>query len=59
LENGRLGPLVPAGDAAALADAMEAALRNPGDPAPRLEAAARYGADRVARRYREVAAPRA
>jgi glycosyltransferase involved in cell wall biosynthesis len=58
LQDGRLGPLVPPGDAAALARAMAEVLRDPGDPAPRLEAAARYGADRAARLYREVAAPR-
>jgi len=50
LENGRLGPLVPVDDAAALAAAIERALA-PSDPAPRRARARDYAIERVAPRY--------
>ena len=50
LENGRLGPLVPVDDAAALAAAIERAL-TPSDPAPRRARARDYAIERVAPRY--------
>ncbi|TNC73804.1 glycosyltransferase [Rubellimicrobium roseum] len=55
LDGGRLGPLVPPGDPARLAEAMLSALDAPGDLAARRDAALRYGSDRAARRYLEVA----
>lgn len=39
LENGRYGPLVPQGDEAAFAAAIDAALENPGDPEQRIRRA--------------------
>jgi glycosyltransferase involved in cell wall biosynthesis len=51
LENGRLGPLVPVGDASALADAIARTLDDP-PPAALLEAgAAQYRLAPVSRRY--------
>lgn len=62
LEGGRLGALVPVGDAPALADAIVAALDRPADPDVLRAAADKYTAPRVAREYRraiEAAAARA
>lgn len=54
LEGGMYGPLVPVGDAAALAKAIESVLDSPPERV-RLRARARhYRADRVAERYLEV-----
>jgi glycosyltransferase involved in cell wall biosynthesis len=54
LDGGRFGPLVPVGDAVAMAGAMIAALRAP-LPSDRLrEAVAEYRADLSARRYLQL-----
>lgn len=54
LEGGVYGPLVPVGDDAALAEAIESVLGRPPD-AKRLQIRAKeYGADRAAERYLEV-----
>lgn len=53
LDHGRFGTLVPVGDEAALADAMQRALDEPGDPGPGRERAARFSQG-SARRYREL-----
>ena len=53
LEDGRWGRLVPAGDAEALADAMEAALDDPSPPDVRRRAAD-FGVDKAVDRYLEV-----
>lgn len=54
LEGGRFGPLVPVGDAAALAAAMEATLERPLPPATLKAAVGEYEQGRSARRYLEV-----
>ena len=51
---GRLAPLVPVGDAAALAAALAQRLDAPGDPLPRRARARDFAADRVAPRYLEA-----
>ncbi|PZO80287.1 MAG: glycosyltransferase [Mesorhizobium amorphae] len=51
LEDGRLGPLVPVGDAAALAAAMEATLDRPIPPALLREKAAEFGTARIGNLY--------
>lgn len=51
LDGGRLGRLVPPGDAEALAEAMLATLAAPYDPGPGIAGAGRYGADRAAEAY--------
>jgi glycosyltransferase involved in cell wall biosynthesis len=51
LDGGRFGRLVPTGDAATLAGAMERALQAPGDPEPRI-AWAKSFAEGARRRYR-------
>lgn len=54
LENGRWGPLVPVGDAAAIAGAIEQALSRP-LPREALKARAReFSVERAVRRYLEV-----
>lgn len=54
LEGGRFGPLVPVGDATALAAAIEQVLASP-LPAARLKARAReFSVERAVRRYLEV-----
>jgi len=45
LAHGQYGTLVPIGDAAALAQALDAALANPGDPAPRQARAAHFSVE--------------
>ena len=45
LENGRFGRIVPKGDTQAMAEAIEAALADPGDPAPRVERAGCFSFD--------------
>ncbi len=55
LQDGRWGKLVPVGDAAALADAIEATLRGPGDAAARQAWAKTFTVDACARRYLEIA----
>jgi glycosyltransferase involved in cell wall biosynthesis len=54
LEGGRLGALVPVGDAKAFADAVEAALRHEHDPAPLRARAADFSPRAVAARYLEL-----
>ncbi|MFP4161939.1 MAG: glycosyltransferase [Ectothiorhodospira sp.] len=54
LQGGRYGPLVPVGDDAALAEAMDRVLGNPPDPRQIREAVAEYRAEASARRYLEV-----
>jgi glycosyltransferase involved in cell wall biosynthesis len=54
LEDGRLGPLVPPGDATALADAMVATLDNPPGQDDLLERAGDFALDEVTRQYLEV-----
>ena len=51
LQNGRLGPLVPVGDDAALADAMERVLDQPPDKRALRERAAYFSADRAVAAY--------
>ena len=51
LEGGRLGELVPVGDARALADAMDLALNKPPDPRPAPRRAGFFGVDRAVDRY--------
>lgn len=54
LADGRYGPLVPVGDAAALAEAMDQTLQEP-LPAERLQAAvADYNAETAAKHYLEI-----
>ncbi len=51
LEHGRFGTLVPVGDIAAIAAALDSALANPGDPQPRRERAAAFSIEAVTTRY--------
>jgi glycosyltransferase involved in cell wall biosynthesis len=51
LDDGRLGTLVPVGDAAALSAAIARALEEPGEPAPRLARAREFAAPTIAARY--------
>jgi glycosyltransferase involved in cell wall biosynthesis len=54
LDGGRYGRLVPVGDPAALADAILATLREPGDPELRRRRAQEFSVDVVAERYLAV-----
>lgn len=54
LAGGRYGPLVPVGDAEALAEAMLRTLDHPPEPSALKEAVAEYTVERSARRYLEV-----
>jgi glycosyltransferase involved in cell wall biosynthesis len=51
LDHGRCGALVPPRDPAAMAAAIVRALRDPGDPGPRIERARAFDARAVATRY--------
>lgn len=51
LQDGKLGALVPVGDAGALAEAMHAMLRRPTPPAQLRHRAADFGIDRIGDRY--------
>jgi glycosyltransferase involved in cell wall biosynthesis len=51
LDGGRFGTLVPVGDAAALARGIESALKDPGDPAPRIARAAEFSVSTGVRQY--------
>lgn len=51
LQGGKVAPLVPVDDVAALADAMAAVLTAPGDPATRRAAVSEYTVETCARRY--------
>lgn len=55
LEHGRFGAVVPIGDAAAIAQAIDEALAAPGDPAPRLAHAAAFAVDRATDAYLAMA----
>lgn len=54
LLDGAIGRLTPIGDDAALADAMEATLRNPGDAQPRLDRAADFSIGTARDRYLDL-----
>jgi glycosyltransferase involved in cell wall biosynthesis len=54
LQGGRYGPLVPVGDAGALADAMQATLDNPLPTEVLREAVQDLRADRIAERYLDI-----
>jgi glycosyltransferase involved in cell wall biosynthesis len=54
LNDGALGRIVPRGAAAALAEAIEAAIEAPGDPGPRIERARDFSLERAVDRYLEV-----
>lgn len=54
LQNGRYGTLVPLGDAAALASAIDAALDRPVDRADLIGRALNYTADRAADNFLEI-----
>ncbi|BCP51886.1 glycosyl transferase [Kaistia sp. 32K] len=45
LDGGRFGTLVPIGDAPAMAQGIDAALADPGDPAPRIERAQAFSSE--------------
>jgi glycosyltransferase involved in cell wall biosynthesis len=51
LQHGRYGTLVPIADPAALSAGIERALRQPGDPAPRIARARDFAAPAIAQRY--------
>jgi glycosyltransferase involved in cell wall biosynthesis len=51
LDHGRLGVIVPIGDATAVAAAIDAALADPGDPWPRMEHAALFSIERATDAY--------
>lgn len=55
LAGGRFGALVPIGDAPALARALDSALADPGDPAPRMVRAADFTVARAADAYLALA----
>jgi glycosyltransferase involved in cell wall biosynthesis len=59
LQDGRFGRLVPVGDAAAFARALEDTLRCPGDPEPRMAWARSFTVDACAERYLQLAGLRA
>ncbi len=54
LEHGRFGRIVPVGDDAALALALEACLAAPGDPAPRIAHAKEFAVDKATDAYLEM-----
>jgi glycosyltransferase involved in cell wall biosynthesis len=54
LLEGKLGRIVPKGDAGALADAMAAALDHPGDSEARIARAKHFNLDRAVDRYLEA-----
>ncbi len=54
LEGGRYGKLVPVGDVSAMAAAIEAALRDPGDAAARIARAKDFSLERVVEAYGTV-----
>lgn len=54
LDGGHVAPLVPVGDAPAMAEAMDRVLATPGDPAMRRAAAADYRVELCASRYRAL-----
>lgn len=54
LEGGRLGPLVPVGDAEALAEAMDRTLDDPPDPDPLRERASFFNVEHAVERYEDL-----
>ena len=54
LQGGRLGPLVPVGDAGALADAMEATLRDPIEGSVLRTATGEYQREFSTQRYLDI-----
>lgn len=54
LDDGRLGRIVPRGNASALAEAILATLSDPGDDAQRIARAREFSLDRAVDRYLEV-----
>lgn len=54
IEQGRYGTIVPIGDADGVARALDAALADPGDPAPRQAKARQFSVDNAARAYLEL-----
>ncbi len=54
LGDGRFGTLVPFGDVAALAQAIDAALADPGDPSARMAYASSFALDPILDRYEAV-----
>lgn len=54
LEHGRFGRLVPVGDVQAMADAIDATLAEPGDPASRRERAEVFSIDRALDRFEQL-----
>jgi glycosyltransferase involved in cell wall biosynthesis len=54
VEQGRYGTVVPIGDAAAVARAIDGALADPGDPAPRQARARQFSIADAARHYLEI-----
>jgi len=54
LDNGRYGRLVPVGDAAALAEAIDATLAQPGDPLQHRARAEQFSLDRALDRFEEL-----
>lgn len=57
LEGGRYGRLVPTGDVAALAGAIEATLDAPPDPSVLQKRASEFSSERIADRYEQVMIP--
>jgi glycosyltransferase involved in cell wall biosynthesis len=55
LDHGRYGAVVPVGDDMAIARALDAALDDPGDPAPRIRRAREFSIDTAAKAYLAVA----
>jgi glycosyltransferase involved in cell wall biosynthesis len=55
IDHGRFGAIVPIGDEAAFAAALDRALADPGDPAPRIARAAEFSIDRAADAYLALA----
>ena len=54
LAEGRFGALVANGDIEGLAGALDRALSEPGDPAPRIARAAEFTVERAVRHYLDL-----
>jgi glycosyltransferase involved in cell wall biosynthesis len=55
VDHGRFGAVVPIGDAAGMAEAIDAALANPGDPAPRMARGREFSIEKAANAYLALA----